>query len=121
MKNLGKLLLFVTACVVAVFVAIASWVLWPVHLTIQTVRIKIEEAKDGTETILTVSGHTGDSGMGVQYAGWEQRGNTIVITITKTLVRGTMTGNSKLDIRVPSDVNFVALHNAQDIIWRRKN
>jgi hypothetical protein len=80
----------------------------------------IEENDDNGKKIITVSGFSGDSSMGVYKISSEKHSHRLLIKVHETLVRGTSTGTFKYSVEIKSNINYVCFGRLSDVIWRRR-
>src|SRR6266853_420036 len=72
------------------------------------------------KNILTVSGFSGDSSMGVYNISSEEHGDKLLIIVLETLIRKGLTGNFDYSVEIKENINYVCFGSLSDVIWRRE-
>jgi hypothetical protein len=72
------------------------------------------------KNILTVSGFSGDSSMGIYNISSEEHGDKLLIIVYETLIRKGLTGNFEYSVELKENINYVCFGSLSDVVWRRE-
>ena len=72
------------------------------------------------KNIITVSGFSGDSSMGVYNVSSQEHGDKLLIIVLETLTRAGLTGNFQYSVEIKQNINYVCFGSLSDVIWRRE-